>query len=494
MPGFFGPFRPDPFRFRPPRIRRWLYWLFKCQNAYVLRRTFKLSHLHLSEQGLNRLKQIRPGASTIVASNHVCYMDPPVLFDLSLKAGVRLTGMAGIEPFDVARGILGWFLQSAGAFSVDRGVLDRNALETAQGILDDGRYPLLVHPEGEAGYTNKVLQPFQPGAALLALNSAERLKGTGQPVHIVPIGLRYAFASNPDTILKSAIQDMYAMLHRPPAAAEDLPLWLQVIALCQEGIGSLERAYPQYVPPRDASLSQRIEALRDFLLRALVDEHDPRAQRENLSWDALMLLKNRLRSLIYRKYHAPPLDSVNAALHRMENLLEPQPPALLRRREAQWIGRVFEREPFGKRQRRLLEHVRQQVPYALMRQSASGEDLARWGRQLNETRQIKLLTLLRDDIDRQDDSPEGVDETLVKLEILLFSRFVYRGPKVVFADVGDAIDVKRFIANAPNASKRQLTQQLNHRLQRDIEALLDLPVNSGLSLEQSARRPVPPGP
>src|SRR6266851_5557701 len=192
MLGFSGPFRPDPCRFRAPRIKRWLYWFFKCPNHYLLHRKFKLSKLHISKESIDRLKQIRSGASTVVASNHVCYVDPHVLFDLAFKGGVCLTGMAGIEPFDAARGVAGWFLQSAGAFSVDRGVLDRNALETAQGILNEGRYPLLIHPEGEAGYTNKVLQTFQPGAALLALNTAERLNATAQPVHIVPIGIRYA--------------------------------------------------------------------------------------------------------------------------------------------------------------------------------------------------------------------------------------------------------------------------------------------------------------
>ncbi|HCK71932.1 MAG TPA: glycerol acyltransferase, partial [Planctomycetaceae bacterium] len=42
-----------------------------------------------------------------------------------------------------------WLLQKHGAFSIDREGTDMEAMKTAQNILQEKKYPLVIFPEGE---------------------------------------------------------------------------------------------------------------------------------------------------------------------------------------------------------------------------------------------------------------------------------------------------------------------------------------------------------
>lgn len=490
---FKKPYRPDPFRFRPPKIKHWLYGMFRIQNWGHLTWQFKIRRVSIAPLDLERLRRLpQSPASNLLLVNHVNFVDPHVLLAVTYRAGLCPTWMAGIEPFDMGRGIFGWFIQSAGAFSVDRGILDRRSLETAQAILDEGRYPLVIYPEGEADYTSKTLQPFYPGATLFALNAAQKHKLSAQPVTIVPIGVRYRFTRPVDPILKAAIETLAHDI-RSAAMAEgfpilhavrgtETPLWQQVNGLIDLAVTYLEHHYPGYEPRLQDPLPQRIRLLRDHLLLSLCKTHLPEeVSRIPQSLDELMLLKNRLRSIIARKRHAPPMDQLEAALSQANALQQQcssQNPSKwlinrLSRLETQWIGVSSADMPVEKRIRRLRKHLEQQWPYALIRRHASPEDCKRWDAEMNDTRRVKLLTLLLLDLERADQSPEAVDEALVKLEILLFSRFVYRGPKEAVVRVGEPMDVKCWVREHSFLSRKALQQELTAQLRIKIAQLVD---------------------
>ena len=96
----------------------------------------------------------------IVASNHVAYLDPPVL---GAAAPRRIAYMAKIELFRIPG--LGPLIAALGAFPVDRGKGDVAAIRTSVKTLREG-HAVGIFPEG--GRNPSGLQTPKTGAALLA--------------------------------------------------------------------------------------------------------------------------------------------------------------------------------------------------------------------------------------------------------------------------------------------------------------------------------------
>jgi len=104
------------------------------------------------------------GGPAIVITNHKSNVDPVVvgmLFDRPLRY------MAKKELF--ANGALRRLIVSLGAFPIDRGAGDREALKTSLGILEGGEV-LLMFPEGHRQRDDAV-HDFLPGVGMLALRS-----------------------------------------------------------------------------------------------------------------------------------------------------------------------------------------------------------------------------------------------------------------------------------------------------------------------------------
>ena len=110
----------------------------------------------------------------IVVANHKSNIDPVMIgiaFDRPLKY------MAKKELFRFAP--LGWLVSTLGAFPVDRGAGDRQALEKALEVLAAGGV-LLMFPEGTR-FRDEEIHDFLPGVGMLAVRS-------GAPV--IPIASR----------------------------------------------------------------------------------------------------------------------------------------------------------------------------------------------------------------------------------------------------------------------------------------------------------------
>jgi hypothetical protein len=124
------------------------------------------------------------------------------------------------------------------------------------------------------------------------------------------------------------------------------------------------------------------------------------------------------------------------------------------------------------RRKRLLRHLRAQAPYATTRAEASEMDLLRWKKQLNDCRRAKMLTLLLAHLARRDTGWEALDETLLILDILVFSAFRYRGPVEVCVEIGARMDVQDYLVDQGAHTKKELVGGLTGHFQHTIETMV----------------------
>lgn len=91
---------------------------------------------------------------------------------------------------------LGWLLSGLGGIPVHRGkALDLQAIKKAREILVDGKFPLVIAPEGATNGHSEVISPLEPGVAQLAFWCAEDLAKANrvERVFVLPINIQYSY-------------------------------------------------------------------------------------------------------------------------------------------------------------------------------------------------------------------------------------------------------------------------------------------------------------
>lgn len=118
--------------------------------------------------GLMRAKRVgtrtvpATGATLIVA-NHLSMKDPPLIGMMALPR--KLHFMAKSELFSSRVGA--WVMRGIGAFPVERGAGDREAIRYSRDMLRSGE-TVIMFPEGTRSLSGR-LRPFFSGAGVLAL-------------------------------------------------------------------------------------------------------------------------------------------------------------------------------------------------------------------------------------------------------------------------------------------------------------------------------------
>ncbi len=146
-------------------VNRVVYWV-----ARAILQPFFLVYFRMKRIGMEHVPKDGP---VIIASNHRSFMDPWVI-GMLLRRPVFY--VAKTELFH--NRLVAWLLSSLGAFPVDRGNGDRDAMGAARLILERGDV-VVIFPEGTRIRPGALAQPKR-GAGRLALE-------TGAPV--VPVSL-----------------------------------------------------------------------------------------------------------------------------------------------------------------------------------------------------------------------------------------------------------------------------------------------------------------
>ena len=229
--GFWNIFRPapvqniisdKPYQFVPPHRGRFLRGLIEPWLPRYLRKYHGLARVEC--RGTEHLKQsLEAGHGILLAPNHCRPCDPMALGMLSRAVCRPFFVMAARHLFEQSR-LQTWMLRRAGAFSVYREGMDREALKAAVEILKEAERPLVIFPEGTITRTNDRLAELMDGTAFIARNAAKQRAAAATPGRVVahPVAIRYHFEGDIEAALTPTVEEIEARLSWQPRRGNPL--------------------------------------------------------------------------------------------------------------------------------------------------------------------------------------------------------------------------------------------------------------------------------
>ncbi len=258
-----------PYEFVPPYRGRWWPRILQWMLPRQLKKDYGIESVECT--GLEHLRQSQQmGRGIILAPNHCRPADPLVVNHVCGQAGLIPHTMASWHLFMGSR-LQAFILRRAGAFSVYREGMDRQALQTAVDIVAEAQRPLVIFPEGVITRTNDRLIALMEGLSFVARSAAKKRKEQEAGVVFHPMALRYHVHGNVESELHSALDDIeHRLAWRPKRDASLLDriyrvgealLWLKEI----EYFGS----------PQSGDLNDRLRKLIDGILLPIEQEWLP---------------------------------------------------------------------------------------------------------------------------------------------------------------------------------------------------------------------------
>ena len=118
-------------------------------------------------------EHLPPTGAYVIAPVHRSYVDTPITACITTRR-IRFMGKQEVWKYRP----VGWLVSALGAFPVNRGTADREALNRCITVLEGGE-PLVLFPEGERK-DGPVVHPLFDGAAYVAARAG---------VPIIPVGI-----------------------------------------------------------------------------------------------------------------------------------------------------------------------------------------------------------------------------------------------------------------------------------------------------------------
>lgn len=255
----------EPYRFVPPH--RGTFWpaLLRPFQRHLLR---KNGIDRVDIRGAEKLRaSLRSGHGVMLTPNHCRPADPFVLASLGYEVGCPPHVMASSHLFRK-----GWMqrflLRRAGAFSVYREGMDREALKCAIQIVSDAHRPLVIFPEGVISRHNDRLNPLMEGTSMIARSAAKQRSAAGGKVVVHPIAIRYQFEGDLEKTVEPMLERIEQRLTWRPQRG--VPLVDRILRI---GGALLELKESEHLgSPQTGDISVRLQRLIDHLLHPIEDQ------------------------------------------------------------------------------------------------------------------------------------------------------------------------------------------------------------------------------
>lgn len=253
-----------PYKFIPPHRGNFWPALLRVLRPRLLRSDGVES---IECRGVERLRaSVAAGHGIMLTPNHCRPCDPFVVASLGYEMGRHVHIMASAHLFMQGK-IKKFLLQRAGAFSIYREGLDREALKCATQIVAEAKRPLMIFPEGVISRSNDRLGPLMEGTALIARSAAKQRAAAGGKVVVHPVAVRYCFQGDLEATVKPMLESIEQRLTWH--AQRELPL---VERIAKIGGGLLALKEIEFLgAPQTGEFSERIQRLIDNLLCPLED-------------------------------------------------------------------------------------------------------------------------------------------------------------------------------------------------------------------------------
>lgn len=257
-----------PYTFTPPYLGQGWPRLLQRLVRRRLRREFALTELEF--RGTEHLREsLAARHGILLAPNHCRPCDPLVVNELCRQAGTVPLIMASAHLF-AAGGLRAWLLRRAGAFSIYREGMDRQALNAAVAILERADRPLVIFPEGVISRHNDRLNSMMDGTAFIARSAAKKraeLPQAGQVV-VHPVAIRYHFRGNIERAIRPVLAEIEMRLSWRPK--DDLS---NIDRIHRVGDALLALKELEHLGrPTEGTFAERTARLIDHLLEPLEQE------------------------------------------------------------------------------------------------------------------------------------------------------------------------------------------------------------------------------
>jgi 1-acyl-sn-glycerol-3-phosphate acyltransferase len=198
----------EPYQFVPPYTGTLLTYPLRWWLPGKVRRGWGVAWPEF--RGLEHIQaSFAAGHGVLIAPNHCRPCDPEVIGLLCIELKQACYMMASWHLFKQGR-LQRWLMQIAGAFSVYREGMDREALRAATALLAEAKRPLVLFPEGIVSRSNDRLGTLMDGTAFIA-RAAAKLKAKAEPpgkVVIHPVAMHYYFGGD----LRKTVEPVLTMI------------------------------------------------------------------------------------------------------------------------------------------------------------------------------------------------------------------------------------------------------------------------------------------
>lgn len=256
-----------PYHFVPPHEGRLWPALLQRLTPWYLQKCHGVCSVEC--QGAERIaNSLGLGHGVLVTPNHCRPCDPMTLGVLARAVRRPFYTMASRHLFEGNR-LQTWLLRRAGAFSVYREGMDREALKTAIEILKRAERPLVLFPEGVITRTNDRLNNLMDGTAFIARSAAKQLVASRPQGKVVvhPVAIRYRFQGDIEAALAPVLREIETRLTWTP---KDLGLIERIYRVGGALLCLKEIEY--FGEPQSGSIAKRLEKLTNGLLEPLEKE------------------------------------------------------------------------------------------------------------------------------------------------------------------------------------------------------------------------------
>jgi 1-acyl-sn-glycerol-3-phosphate acyltransferase len=203
----------------------------------------------------------------LITPNHSRDEDPFIISALARQVGQPFFVIASAHLFTGSK-LQSFLLRRAGAFSIYREGMDKQAVQTSIEILETAERPLVIFPEGHVSRTNDRLTPMLEGTSLIARQAAKKRAKENKKVVVHPVAIRYSFPFDIESAAAKMLDQIESRLTWPPS--RNLPLHQR---LQKVGAGLLALKELQYLNhTQDGPISTRINQLINSILTPLESE------------------------------------------------------------------------------------------------------------------------------------------------------------------------------------------------------------------------------